>query len=95
MNMVSRLTKKVANNKYIRKAAEKVSSYPLVLTVEVKRLDGVLAINIPPPLTDTIWYSVCVRGLASTVGVLIMHRSKKLFLPCNVILEIWKNLTHN
>ena len=53
--MVSRITKKVANTKFVQRAAQKVSSYPLVLTVVVKGLDGILAVNIPPPPTDTIW----------------------------------------
>ena len=52
------------NSSLVRRAAEKVSSYPLVLTVVVRRLDGVLAIHIPPPPSDTIWYAnnVYVRG---------------------------------
>ena len=55
MNVVTKIGKRVVNTKIVRKAAEKVASYPLVLTVEVKRLDGVLVVNIPPPQTDTIW----------------------------------------
>ena len=54
-SMVSRITKKVTSAKIVQKAAQKVSSYPLVLTVVVRGLDGVLAVNIPPPPTDTIW----------------------------------------
>ena len=59
LNVVTKIGKRVANTKIVRKAAEKAAekaaSYPLVLTVEVKRLDGVLVVNIPPPQTDTIW----------------------------------------
>jgi hypothetical protein len=55
MSMVYRMSKMVANTKIVQKAAQKVSSYPLVLTVVVKGLEGVLAINRPPPPTDTIW----------------------------------------
>ena len=54
-SMVSKITKRVANTKIVQRAAQKVSSYPLVLTVEVRSLDGILAVNIPPPPTDTIW----------------------------------------
>ena len=54
-SMVYKISKKVANAKIVQRAAQKVSSYPLVLTVVVKGLEGVLAINIPPPPTDTIW----------------------------------------
>ena len=59
MNVVTKIGKRVANTKIVRRAAEKVSSYPLVLTVEVNRLDGILAVNVPPPPTDTIWYVAC------------------------------------
>lgn len=51
----TKITKRVANTKIVRRAAEKVSSYPLILTVDVRGLEGVLAVNIPPPPTDTIW----------------------------------------
>ena len=53
--MVYKISKKVASTKIVQRAAQKVSSYPLVLTVVVKGLEGVLAVNIPPPPTDTIW----------------------------------------
>lgn len=59
MNVVTKIGKRVANTKIVRRAAEKVSSYPLVLTVEVNRLDGILAVNVPPPPTDTIWCVAC------------------------------------
>ncbi|CAC5377658.1 unnamed protein product [Mytilus coruscus] len=42
--------------KYVKKAMEEVSNTPLVLTVELRFLSGVLAINIPPPPTDRVWY---------------------------------------
>ena len=54
-SMVYKISKKVASAKIVQRAAQKVSSYPLVLTVVVKGLEGVLAVNIPPPPTDTIW----------------------------------------
>ncbi len=54
-SMMYNVAKRMANTKIVQRAKEKVSSYPLVLTVEVIKLDGVLAVNIPPPLTDTIW----------------------------------------
>ena len=38
-----------------RKATEMVSSYPLLLTVEVKSLHGFLAVNMAPPPSDAIW----------------------------------------
>ncbi|KAI4822976.1 hypothetical protein KUCAC02_008492 [Chaenocephalus aceratus] len=34
-----------------------VSNMPLMLSVEVLELSGTLAVNIPPPPTDRIWYS--------------------------------------
>ena len=58
-NMVNRFTNMAAKSKLIQKAANrvanKVSSYPLLLTVEVNALDGFLAINMAPPPSDAIW----------------------------------------
>jgi len=54
-SMMYSMAKRMANTRIVQRAAEKFSSYPLVLTVEVMQLDGILAINIPPPPTDTIW----------------------------------------
>ena len=55
-NMVSKLQKIATKSRLVAKAAEKVSSYPLILTVEVKQLDGLLVLNMAPPPSDTIWY---------------------------------------
>ena len=37
-------------------AMENVSNCQLVLTVEVKKIAGTLALNIPPHPSDRIWY---------------------------------------
>lgn len=42
--------------KYVKKAMHEVSNTRLILTVEVQKLSGVLAVNIPPPPTDRLWY---------------------------------------
>ncbi|XP_060076091.1 testis-expressed protein 2-like [Ylistrum balloti] len=42
--------------KYIKKKMEEVSNTPIELTVEVRILSGTMAINIPPPPTDRLWY---------------------------------------
>ncbi|XP_048870768.1 testis-expressed protein 2 isoform X2 [Brienomyrus brachyistius] len=55
----SKYFQKATENEYIKKMMEEVSSTPLLLTVEVQELSGTLAINIPPPPTDRIWYSFC------------------------------------
>lgn len=47
---------RAAENKYIKKAMTEVSNTPLILTVEMQKLSGTLAINIPPPPTDRLWY---------------------------------------
>ena len=44
-----------ANSRLGKRVTEKVLSYPLVLSVEVRRLDGPVVINIPPPPSDSIW----------------------------------------
>ncbi|XP_072167729.1 testis-expressed protein 2-like isoform X1 [Diadema setosum] len=62
---IMRFVNKVANsnyfqratqNKYIRRAFDEVSNTSVELTVEVKELRGVLAVNIPPPPSDRLWY---------------------------------------
>ncbi|XP_041363565.1 testis-expressed protein 2-like [Gigantopelta aegis] len=42
--------------KYVKKAMQEVSNTRLILTVEMKNLIGTLAVNIPPPPTDRLWY---------------------------------------
>ncbi|XP_035253619.1 testis-expressed protein 2-like isoform X1 [Anguilla anguilla] len=56
----SKYFQKATENEYIKKKIEEVSNTPLLLTVEVQELSGTLAVNIPPPPTDRIWYSFCV-----------------------------------
>ncbi|XP_007544823.1 testis-expressed sequence 2 protein-like isoform X1 [Poecilia formosa] len=62
---IIRIVDKIAKSKYFQKATEtefikkkleEVSNTPLLLTVEVQQLRGTLAVNIPPPPTDRIWY---------------------------------------
>ncbi|KAM6905297.1 testis-expressed protein 2-like [Xenentodon cancila] len=56
----SKYFQKATENEYIRKKIAEVSNMPLMLSVEVLELSGTLAINIPPPPTDRIWYSFTV-----------------------------------
>ncbi|KAG7491827.1 hypothetical protein MATL_G00008220 [Megalops atlanticus] len=56
----SKYFQKATENEYIKKKFEEVSNTPLLLTVEVQELSGTLAVNIPPPPTDRIWYSFSV-----------------------------------
>ncbi|XP_068100269.1 testis-expressed protein 2-like [Hyperolius riggenbachi] len=53
----SRYFQKATENEYIKRKMEEVSNTPLLLTVEVQELEGTLAVNIPPPPTDRLWYS--------------------------------------
>ncbi|XP_038676212.1 testis-expressed protein 2 isoform X2 [Scyliorhinus canicula] len=53
----SKYFQKATENEFIKKKIEEVSNTPLLLTVEVQELAGILAVNIPPPPTDRIWYS--------------------------------------
>ncbi|KAM3859390.1 testis-expressed protein 2 [Diretmus argenteus] len=55
----SKYFQKATENEFIKKKIEEMSNTPLLLTVEVQELSGLLAINIPPPPTDRIWYSFC------------------------------------
>lgn len=51
----SKYFQKATENEFIKKKIEEVSNTPLLLTVEVQELTGMLAVNIPPPPTDRIW----------------------------------------
>ncbi|XP_071442324.1 testis-expressed protein 2 isoform X2 [Hetaerina americana] len=42
--------------KYIKRAMEGVSNTRLILSVELKGAVGTLAVNIPPPPSDRLWY---------------------------------------
>ncbi|KAG8235986.1 hypothetical protein J437_LFUL015140 [Ladona fulva] len=42
--------------KYIKRAMEGVSNTRLILTVELRGVVGTLALNIPPPPSDRLWY---------------------------------------
>uniref|UniRef100_A0A8B9JTV7 Testis expressed 2 n=1 Tax=Astyanax mexicanus TaxID=7994 RepID=A0A8B9JTV7_ASTMX len=61
MRFVDKITKnkyfqKAAETEFIKKKMEEVSNTPLLLTVELQECKGTLAVNIPPPPTDRIWY---------------------------------------
>ncbi|XP_055032276.2 testis-expressed protein 2 [Misgurnus anguillicaudatus] len=56
----SKYFQKATENEYIKKKFEEMSNTPLLLTVEVQELSGTLAVNIPHPPTDRIWYGFCV-----------------------------------
>ena len=47
---------KATDNRFIKMALENVSSSQLSLSVEVRKVAGTLAINIPPHASDRIWY---------------------------------------
>ncbi|TRY96683.1 hypothetical protein DNTS_035015 [Danionella cerebrum] len=52
----SKYFQKATETEFIKKKMEEVSNTPLLLTVEVQECQGTLAVNIPPPPTDRIWY---------------------------------------
>jgi hypothetical protein len=52
----SKYFQKATETEFIKKKIEEVSNTPLLLTVEVLECRGMLAVNIPPPPTDRIWY---------------------------------------
>lgn len=61
MRFVDKITKskyfqKATETEFIKKKMEEVSNTRLLLTVELQELRGTLAVNIPPPPTDRIWY---------------------------------------
>ena len=53
---VFRLQKMPAKSKLVAKATEKVSCYPMILSMEVKSLSGFLVVNMAPPPSNALWY---------------------------------------
>ena len=73
MRFVDKITKnkyflKATETEFIKKKIEEVSNTPLLLTVELQECKGTLAVNIPPPPTDRIWYA---PSLTSTLMILM------------------------
>jgi hypothetical protein len=60
LNFVSKIAasnyfQKATENKYIKMAMENVSNCQLTLNVEVRKIAGTIALNIPPHPSDRIW----------------------------------------
>ena len=51
----SKWVKKAAETGIVKRAAEKFSNLPIILSVEVQKVQGTLALNIPPPPTNRLW----------------------------------------
>lgn len=76
MRFVDKITKskyfqKATETEFIKKKMEEVSNTPLLLTVELQELRGTLAVNIPPPPTDRIWYVKEVLFFFSVKGEML------------------------
>jgi hypothetical protein len=61
MNIVNSIVssnyfQKATEIKYIKKAMKNVSNCPLLLTIDVRKVCGTLALNIPTHPSDRIWY---------------------------------------
>lgn len=65
----SKYFQKATETEFIKKKMEEVSNTPLLLTVEVQECRGKLAVNIPPPPTDRIWYVRCTSDKKHTVKI--------------------------
>lgn len=84
MRFVDKITKskyfqKATETEFIKKKMEEVSNTPLLLTVEVQELKGTLAVNIPPPPTDRIWYVKGVVSLYCENCVVLKCHTNKFF----------------
>lgn len=73
----SKYFQKATETEFIKKKMEEVANTPLLLTVEVQECRGTLAVNIPPPHTDRIWYVHKLGGERKTG----MQSSKRLEAP--------------
>ena len=51
----SKWVKKAVETDIVKRAAEKFSNVPIILSVEVQQVKGTLALNIPPPPTNRLW----------------------------------------
>ena len=51
----SKWVKKAAETGIVKRAAERFSNLPIILSVEVLSVQGTLALNIPPPPTNRLW----------------------------------------
>ncbi|RNA07994.1 testis-expressed sequence 2 -like [Brachionus plicatilis] len=54
--------------KYIKKAMENVSNCQLLLNVELKRVTGTVALNIPAHPSDRIWYGFVTKPKMDVVA---------------------------
>ncbi|EDV28278.1 uncharacterized protein TRIADDRAFT_21124 [Trichoplax adhaerens] len=67
----SKIVQKATNSRLAQKAAERVSNIPIILAVEIQSVTGILALNIPPPPSDRLWY-----GFRGNPTVLMSVRPK-------------------
>ena len=52
----SKWVKRAAETGIVKRAAERFSNLPITLSVEVQVVKGTIALNIPPPPTNRLWY---------------------------------------
>lgn len=72
----SKYFQKATETEFIKKKMEEVSNTPLLLTVEVQECRGTLAVNIPPPPTDRIWYvHILGGGMNRGMGGLVVVKA--------------------
>lgn len=50
--VVNKYFQQVSDTKYVKKKMEDISNLPILLTVNIYRLKGVLTVNLPPAPTD-------------------------------------------
>ena len=53
---------------FIKKAMENVSNCQLLLNVELKRVSGTVALNIPPHPSDRVWYGFVAKPKMDVVA---------------------------
>ncbi|XP_028413204.1 testis-expressed protein 2-like [Dendronephthya gigantea] len=73
LNMLEKVAKskwvqKAAETKVVQRAVEKFSNLPIELSVEVVRLRGTLAANIPPPPSNRLWLGFHNNPLLSLIA---------------------------
>lgn len=76
----SKYFQKATETEFIKKKMEEVSNTPLLLTVEVQECRGTLAVNIPPPPTDRIWYVHILREMCEDCGIESVNQCLRIWL---------------
>ena len=64
-------------------AMENVSNCQLLLNVEVKKVVGTIALNIPPHPSDRLWYELNICFIQNGIQIIFLKYSKRYGFASN------------